>query len=409
MKHELQRAGDLIPSQEKPGGHWSVLGTLGVGATLMYFLDPDRGRRRRALLRDQLVHAGRRLREARRITTVDVANRSNGIWAEASRWFREEPAATDRELTERVRSKLGRVVSHPHAIEVTVRDGHVTLSGPILMDEVQPLISCVQRVEGVRGVGDRLSAYAEAGRISALQGGRPRSRRFELFQRNWSPTARLLAGTLGAGLMMAGTRGHSAKNVAMGLLGGGLLVRAATNREFASLLGVGEVSRGVNVQKTINVNAPVERVFAFWRDYQNFPFFMSHVREVQALDEYRSRWIVAGPAGMPIEWISEVTGVVPNERIEWRSEPGSRVRHGGVVRFGANGNGGTRVDIQLWYVPLAGAVGHAVAKVFGTDPKSEMDADLMRMKTMIETGHRPHDAARVTDTGAEPMQRSMAE
>lgn len=396
MKEELQRAGDLATSTEETASRpWSVLSSLGVGATLMYFFDPDRGRRRRALLRDQLVHAGRRLREARRITAVDVANRSNGVLAEANRWLREDTSVPDRELTERVRSKLGRVVSHPHAIEVTVRDGNVTLSGPILMDEVQPLLSCVQRVDGVRNVEDRLSAYAEAGRISALQGGRPRSKRFELFQRNWSPTARLLVGTLGAGLMMAGTRGRStATNFAMGVAGGGLLLRAATNREFTTLFGMGDAARGENVQKTTNVNAPVESVFAFWRDYQNFPLFMTNVREVQPLDEYRSRWIVAGPAGVPIEWISEVTNVVPNQRIEWRSQPGSPVRHTGVVRFDPNGHGGTRVDIQLWYVPLAGAVGHAVARVFGTDPKSEMDADLMRMKTMIETGHRPHDAAR---------------
>ena len=411
MKHgyEVERADKLARSPERPVGPWSILGTLSVGAALMYFLDPDRGRRRRALLRDQVVHAGRRLREARRITAVDVTNRSNGIWAEASRWWRGETGIPDRELTERVRSKLGRVVSHPHAIEVTVRDGNVTLRGPILMEEVQPLVSCVQRIEGVRDVEDRLSAYAEAGRVSALQGGRPRTTRFELFQRNWSPTARLVAGTVGAGLLMAGARARGAATLAMGLLGSGLVVRAATNRDLASLAGFGDVNRGVNVQKAISVNAPVERVFAFWRDYQNFPLFMTNVREVQPLDEYRSRWIVAGPAGVPIEWISEVTGIVPNQRIEWRSETGSPVRHSGVVRFDPNGNGGTRVDIQLWYVPLAGAIGYAFAKALGADPKSEMDADLMRMKTMIETGHRPHDAARPAHASGEMTQRSTVE
>jgi len=44
-------------------------------------------------------------------------------------------------------------------------------------------------------------------------------------------------------------------------------------------------------------------------------------------------------------------------------------------------------------VPPAGAFGHAVASLFGADPKSDMDADLMRMKSMIETGRAPHDAA----------------
>ena len=409
MKDELERADDVATTEQTTAGPWPMLSTLGIGATLMYFLDPDRGRRRRALLRDQIVHAGRRLREARRITAVDVVNRSNGLLAEASRWLSEETGISDREQTERVRSKLGRVVSHPHAIEVAVRDGYVTLSGPILIHEVQPLISTVRRVEGVRGVEDRLSAYPEPDGISALQGGRPRNNRFEFFQRNWSPTARLIAGTLGAGLMMAGTRGRSAMNLAMRVLGGGLLLRAATNRELSSLLGMADESRGVVVQKTINVNAPVENVFAFWRDYENFPLFMSNVLKVQPLDEYRSRWIVAGPAGMPIEWISEVTCVVPNERIEWRSLPGSPVRHRGMVRFYPNGNGGTRIDIRLWYMPLAGAIGHVVARVFGADPKSEMDDDLMRMKTMIETGRRPHDAARAPEDASESTERARAD
>lgn len=385
-------ASDALPPGA-PVSPWSLLSSAALGAALMYFLDPNRGRRRRALVRDQFVHAGRLLRDARRVTAVDIANRSNGLWAESVRWFRERHVS-DRELAERVRAKLGRVVSHPHALDVSVRDGQVTLSGPILAHEVEPLLACVQRVTGVGVVEDRLSAHKEAGRISALQGGRPRAGdRFELLQKNWSPTARLLTGMLGAGLVLLGARKRGALNLALGVLGGGLVLRAATNREFASLVGVGADCRGVDVQKTINVNAPVERVFAFWRDYQNFPLFMTNVREVRPIDEHRSHWMVAGPAGTPIDWISEITHVVPNERIEWRSEPGSPVRHWGVVRFDANGNGGTRLDIQLCYVPPAGAIGHAIAKVFGADPKSEMDADLMRVKTMIETGPTPHDAA----------------
>jgi hypothetical protein len=59
-----------------------------------------------------------------------------------------------------------------------------------------------------------------------------------------------------------------------------------------------------------------------------------------------------------------------------------------------NGDGGTRVSVELSYIPPAGAFGHAVAAIFGADPKSEMDADLLRMKSMIETGHPPHDAAK---------------
>ena len=77
----------------------------------------------------------------------------------------------------------------------------------------------------------------------------------------------------------------------------------------------------------------------------------------------------------------------------WASTSGSALKHEGCVRFEEN-RGGTRVTVQLRYVPPGGAFGHAVASLFGADPKSEMDADLLRMKSMIETGRPPHDAAR---------------
>jgi uncharacterized membrane protein len=234
--------------------------------------------------------------------------------------------------------------------------------------------------------------YKEPGNVSSLQGGEPRTgERFELLQENWSPAARVLAGGAGASLLIAAAKARGGLCALLGVSGTALLARAATNRDLKSLVGLGP--KGITVQKTIHVAAPVEQVFAFWTDYQNFPRFMHNVREVYPLAENRSRWVVAGPAGVPVEWTAEVSHVVADERIEWRSVGGGHLRHAGIVRFEANGNGGTRVSVELTYIPPAGAFGHAVASMFGADPKSEMDADLLRMKTMIETGHPPHDAA----------------
>ncbi|HET9663047.1 MAG TPA: BON domain-containing protein [Burkholderiales bacterium] len=235
LPYRRQHAEGLTVTPPRSAGYPSLIGSLGAGALLMYLMDPQRGRRRRALVRDQLVHVARRVRQARRVTAADIANRSSGLWAMTRRWLHRGREASDRDIPERVRARLGRVVSHPHAIEVVARDGHVTLSGPILLDEVQPLISTVQRTEGVRAVEDRLAAYAEPGGVSALQGGRRRSDRFEFFQHNWSPAARLTAGVLGAGLMLCASRQRSAWNLALAALGGGLLLRAATNRELISL------------------------------------------------------------------------------------------------------------------------------------------------------------------------------
>ena len=368
------------------------LGGAVVGVALMYFWDPNSGRRRRARTRDKVVHAARLVNEGAKVTARDTVHRAQGAWAEAKRLFNPEEGVGDEALAGRVRAALGRMVSHPHAIEVTAGGGHVTLMGPILSYEVRPLLKAVRRVAGVRAVSDQLTVYNEPGDVPALQGGEPRTgERFELLQENWSPTARVAVGGVGAALMLAATRARGALSALLGVSGGALVARAATNRDMASLLGFG--SRGIAVQKTIYVAAPVERVFEFWTDYQNFPRFMHHVRDVRQLADNRSHWVVAGPAGVPVQWTAEVTGLIPGELIEWRSVSESDVRHEGEVRFVGTTDGGTRISVRLSYLPPAGAFGHAVATMFGADPKSEMDADLMRMKSMIETGHAPHDAA----------------
>jgi hypothetical protein len=49
----------------------------------MYFLDPESGRRRRALLRDKLVHYRKEGREYAKGTSKDLRNRARGLAHEA--------------------------------------------------------------------------------------------------------------------------------------------------------------------------------------------------------------------------------------------------------------------------------------------------------------------------------------
>jgi hypothetical protein len=111
-------------------------------------------------------------------------------------------------LAERVRATMGRCVSHPHAIHVEARDGQVVLSGPILGDEVQPLVRAVRAVPGVHGVEDRLERHTRAENIPALQGGvRPPGEPAEGRQRRWTPALQLATGVaVGVGLLAAGTQ-----------------------------------------------------------------------------------------------------------------------------------------------------------------------------------------------------------
>jgi uncharacterized membrane protein len=370
-----------------------LLGGIGLGAALMYFLDPDRGRRRRGLVRDQVVSAVSKADDAVGATARDLGNRARGLASEARSRFKQDEAS-DEVLVARVRAELGRAVSHPSAIEVTAEQGRVTLSGPILAREVDDVLSTVRSVRGVADVENQLEVHERPDNIPALQGGSERrGGEFELMQENWSPAARLLVGTAGAALALYGSRRQDAIGAALGLAGLTLFARSATNTELRRLTGVGDGRRAVDIQKTINLNVPVEQVFTFFTDYENWPRFMSHVREVRYLGGGRTHWVVDGPAGTTIEWDAEITQLLENELLSWKSVEGAAVEHAGTLRFEPTADGGTRVDIKMSYNPPAGAAGHAIAVLFRADPKKQMDDDLARLKTTIETGIPPRDAA----------------
>jgi uncharacterized membrane protein len=393
------------PSRSNSNSSGAWLLAAGIGAGLMYLFDPQNGRRRRALVRDQTVHLRRLARDASRVTARDLAGRGAGMMALVTRRLNGgAQAGSDSALTDRIRARLGRVVSHPHAIRVTSRDGRITVSGPILAVEAPRLLGSIRGIAGVQAIDDQLQVHERAGKVPALQGGVQRNgHRFELLQENWSPSARLMTGSAGLCLLGSALRSRGPVALALSLLGGGLLLRTATNRQLGSLAGVGAHCRDIEVQKSITIRAPVARVFDFWTRIRNFPSFMSRVREVQEIDDSRSYWRVEGPAGLPVEWTAEITRVVPQKSIEWRCDDRAAVKHSGRVRFEPDGENATRVHVQLRYFPPAGAVGHVVATLFGADPKSGLDADLMRMKSMLETGHPPHDAAR--RPGGQPFLR----
>jgi uncharacterized membrane protein len=141
--------------------------------------------------------------------------------------------------------------------------------------------------------------------------------------------------------------------------------------------------RAVDIQKSLYIEAPLTQVYEFWSNYENFPLFMSHVREVEDLGNGRSHWSVTGPGGVPIEWNATLTQQIPNEVIAWRSEAGSMLENAGIIRFSASGSG-TRVDLRLCYHPPAGGAGQAVAELLGSDPRAKLNEDLGRMKALLE-------------------------
>jgi hypothetical protein len=215
----------------------SVMGGAAAGLGLMYFLDPDQGRRRRALVKDQMVHAAHRTGDAMDATSRDLANRAKGAVAEL-RGRLQTADVSDDVLRERVRARVGAVIGHASSIGVDVTDGRVTLSGPVLAHEVARLLRRVAAVRGVRGVDDRLEVHAQPGNVPGLQGAArvPRGGEvLDLMQRNWSPTTRLVTGLAGLGLVLSGLRRLDALGIALSTVGLGLVFRAAANLPLSGL------------------------------------------------------------------------------------------------------------------------------------------------------------------------------
>jgi uncharacterized membrane protein len=163
-------------------------------------------------------------------------------------------------------------------------------------------------------------------------------------------------------------------------LGAMLIVRARRGR------------KGIDFTRSLQINAPLKEVFAFWRDFENFPRIMRHVKSVHRNLDGSWHWQVAGPLGKTVHWDSEVTQYLPYKGIAWETDFDSEVEHSGLVLFQEEA-GGTRLQIEMTYRPPAGVLGQAVAALFGKDPQREMDEDLARLKEHLESGGAAKQAA----------------
>jgi osmotically-inducible protein OsmY len=144
---------------------------IALGAAAMYYLDPELGRRRRAMLRDQMAarrnEASRYLgRNARR-----AAGELQGVaYGVRSAMGMTQGPADDGQLRDRIRSALGRLVSTPGAINVGVAGGNVLLTGHVLAGERDRLVSSIAGMDGVERVSDQMAVYDEPGNVPELQG-----------------------------------------------------------------------------------------------------------------------------------------------------------------------------------------------------------------------------------------------
>lgn len=137
-----------------------------------------------------------------------------------------------------------------------------------------------------------------------------------------------------------------------------------------------------NIEKSIEVDAPLSTVYNQWTQFEEFPRFMEGVQEVQQLGDKRLHW-KAEIAGKVKEWDAEIFEQVPDRRIAWRSTTGTK--NSGMVNFSSLGDNRTNVSLSLNYDPEGAAENIGDALGFVT---RRVEGDLTRFKEFIEARGR---------------------
>jgi uncharacterized membrane protein len=170
----------------------------------------------------------------------------------------------------------------------------------------------------------------------------------------------------------------------------------------------GKAAKGAPVERTLTINKPRQELYDFWRGFTNLPQIMDNIEQIERLDGDRSRWVVKGPAGTSIEFVSRVTEDRPGHLIAWESEKDADVRNSGRVEFlDAPPGRGSYVRAIINYDPPLGAIGKAAAKVLQREPNVQMRRDLRRFKQLMETGEVTSSASPSARKSEDPTRQYL--
>jgi uncharacterized membrane protein len=230
-------------------------------------------------------------------------------------------------------------------------------------------------------------------------------------QVNVGPIERGISLVTGMGLLSYVITRRPAMSLPAALEAGYMIYRGATGH--CVIYQTLEINRtqenghqGIKVERSVTVNRPKEQLFRIWRNLENLPRFMKHLKSVRvdpSSNGMRSHWVALAPMDRTIEWDSEVVEERENELIAWTSLPGSLVESMGRVEFqDAPGGRGTILHVSMQYNPPAGSMGAAFAKLFGKEPGQEIREGLRQFKQMLEAGE-------MATVEGQPSGRSSAE
>lgn len=198
-------------------------------------------------------------------------------------------------------------------------------------------------------------------------------------------TAGWVAAGAGAALLYRGLTGHCYCYEALGIDNSGRKPNTAVPAQ-----------RGFKIETTLTIDRSPEDLYGFWRDVENLPQVMRHLKRVDAIDARRSHWVAEGPFDSDVEWDAEIFNERGGEMIAWRSLPGGDIDTAGSVHFDSLGGGrGTAVTVSLKYNPPAGKAGARIADLLGSSAEQQITEDLQNLKQIMES--KSPKAPTVTD------------
>lgn len=191
----------------------------------------------------------------------------------------------------------------------------------------------------------------------------------------------------GGAMVLMGLRQRSLRGALMAIAGGSLAYHGATGQKSLKDKVEAATNQSIHVEKSVTIfNKSPEELYQFWRNFENLPIFMKHLKSVTVLSPTRSHWVANAPLGNSVEWDADIIGEQENQLIAWASVEGADIEHSGFVRFQPAPKQGTEVKVVMQYQPPAGIVGATLAKLFGEEPEQQIGDELARFKMLMEAG-----------------------
>ncbi|RAL25110.1 hypothetical protein DL240_02535 [Lujinxingia litoralis] len=175
-------------------------------------------------------------------------------------------------------------------------------------------------------------------------------------------------------------------------VGAGLIYRGISpgfEKGLKRLIANTAATDPVEISASVTVARPADEVFAFWRDPENVPRYLRHIKRVEYLSPTTMRWVAAVPPDMELAWNAEITEERQGEFFAWRSVEGSELVNQGVITFRTTPEGLTEVHLRLIYQPPGGAFGARIENFFKAIPEQILREELRTFKQLVETGEIP--------------------